>query len=75
MFLGVPAQVMDIKNKIGIVKIDGIFVKVSLDLASEVNVGDYVLVHAGFAIQVISCEEAALTWTNINKMMDNTRHN
>ncbi|MBE6384787.1 MAG: HypC/HybG/HupF family hydrogenase formation chaperone [Lentisphaerae bacterium] len=39
-------------------EIDGIFRRISLRLLDEVNVGDYVLVHAGFAIEKIDFSKA-----------------
>ncbi|QNB46772.1 HypC/HybG/HupF family hydrogenase formation chaperone [Thermanaerosceptrum fracticalcis] len=70
MCLGVPGQVIEIKNNIGVVKISDTLIKVGLDLVRPVNVGDYVLIHAGFAIQVIDQEEALLTWQLIKEMVD-----
>jgi hydrogenase expression/formation protein HypC len=54
MCLAIPARVVEIEeNRMSSVDIMGVTRKVSLDLVPEANVGDYVLVHAGFALQVV----------------------
>jgi hydrogenase expression/formation protein HypC len=59
MCLAIPARVTSInENRMAEVDIMGVTRHVSLDLVPEAKEGDYVLVHAGFAIQVID-EEAA----------------
>ncbi|GAI09671.1 unnamed protein product, partial [marine sediment metagenome] len=40
------------------IEIGGIIKRVSLDLIPKIKVGDYVLLHAGFAIEVIDQKEA-----------------
>ncbi|MDY0266309.1 MAG: HypC/HybG/HupF family hydrogenase formation chaperone [Methanimicrococcus sp.] len=65
MCIAIPGQISKIvdENKAE-VDFGGVFREVTLDLlggASEVNVGDYVLVHVGYAISVITEEEARLT--------------
>ncbi|APC09245.1 HypC/HybG/HupF family hydrogenase formation chaperone [Neomoorella thermoacetica] len=68
MCLGVPGQVVSKDGHTGMVKIGDLVVRVGLDLVPEAAVGDHVLVHAGFAIQVINENEAALTWQLLEKM-------
>lgn len=59
MCLAIPGKVTKIKEKdIADVEIGGIVREVGLHLAPEAKEGDYVLVHAGYAIQTID-EEAA----------------
>jgi hydrogenase expression/formation protein HypC len=54
MCLGVPARVMEIfADKTAHVDVDGNKVKISVKLTPQVKVGEYVLVHAGFAMDVI----------------------
>lgn len=57
MCLAIPSKIVKIVNNIGIIDIDGVQREVSLLLLEDVKVGEYVLVHAGFAIQKI--DEAA----------------
>jgi hydrogenase expression/formation protein HypC len=53
MCLAVPSKIISINNTMAIVDVYGARRDVSLLLIDNVNVGDYVLVHAGFAIQKI----------------------
>ncbi len=59
MCLAVPAKVTEIKDAMGRVEISGVTRDVSLMLLPETKVGDYVLVHAGFAMQIVD-EKSAL---------------
>lgn len=61
MCLAVPGRVVKIENTNGIVEIMGASREVSLDLVKDVNIGDYVLVHTGCAIQKLDEEEALKT--------------
>jgi len=59
MCLAIPAQVKSInENNLATVDIIGVTREVALDLTPSAEVGSYVLIHAGFAIEVVS-EEAA----------------
>ena len=62
MCLAIPAQISKIKEE-GIAEVDimGVSRAVSIDLTPQAKEGDYVLVHAGFAIEVVSEEEAKIT--------------
>lgn len=59
MCLAIPARITSIgENRMSTVDIMGVTRKVSLDLVPEAVEGDFVLVHAGFALQVIDEEIA-----------------
>lgn len=58
MCLAVPAKVLAIKDAVGKVEISGVTRDVSLMLLPEAQVGDYVLVHAGFAMQIVEEKDA-----------------
>ncbi len=54
MCLAIPAQVREINdNKLATVDILGVTREISLDLTPQAEVGSFVLVHAGFAIEVV----------------------
>ncbi|MBS4059518.1 MAG: HypC/HybG/HupF family hydrogenase formation chaperone, partial [Bacteroidetes bacterium] len=54
MCLAVPSKIIEIKNLMAIIDVYGARKEVSLVLLpEEVEQGDYVLVHAGFALQKI----------------------
>ncbi|MDY1591979.1 MAG: HypC/HybG/HupF family hydrogenase formation chaperone [Methanofastidiosum sp.] len=57
MCLAVPGKVIEIKDSVGIVDFNGIKREVRLDLV-DVIVGDYVIVHTGFAIEKMGEKEA-----------------
>ncbi len=61
MCIAVPAEVIEIKDgNIGVVDYGDLQQEVKLDLV-DVNVGEFVLVHVGFAIQKLSREEGLET--------------
>lgn len=62
MCVGVPMQVVSIDNGNAVTEIDGVRREASLMLlADEVKVGDFVIVHAGFAISRLDEEDARET--------------
>ena len=61
MCLGIPAKIVRIENNMGTIDVEGTQREVSLLLQEDAKVGDYVIVHAGFAIQKIDEEEALET--------------
>ncbi len=61
MCLAVAGKLVERNDNEGTVDVRGNRVQTRLDVVPEAEVGDYVLVHAGFAITVISPEEAAAT--------------
>lgn len=61
MCLAVPGRVKEIRGKKALVDFGGAEREVKLNLLEEVNEGDYVLVHVGYAIQKLSQEEAEKT--------------
>jgi hydrogenase expression/formation protein HypC len=65
MCLGVPGKIVDIYEKGGLkmAKVDfgGIFREACLDYVDEVKVGDYCVIHVGFAISILSESDAMET--------------
>ncbi len=59
MCLAIPSKIVEIKEGLGIIDADGVIREISLLLLDEAKVGDYVIVHAGFALHKID-EEAAM---------------
>ncbi|MDQ7825682.1 MAG: HypC/HybG/HupF family hydrogenase formation chaperone [Candidatus Eremiobacteraeota bacterium] len=58
MCLAIPTKVISIEGKNGKVEFGGVVKEVCLSLLDNVQVGDYVLLHAGYAIERINEEEA-----------------
>lgn len=61
MCLAVPMKVISIEENRAQVASGGVETQVSIDLTPEAAVGDYVIVHAGFAIQRLDPEDALTT--------------
>jgi hydrogenase expression/formation protein HypC len=61
MCLAIPAEVISIDGDNAQVSLGGVKKDVSLALVEDVAVGDYVLIHVGYALNKISPEEAQKT--------------
>ena len=60
MCLAIPAKVVQkLENDQALVEVGGVHNQVSLILVDDVTVGDYVIVHVGFAIARLNADEAA----------------
>ena len=61
MCLAIPMRLMERTEMEGVVELDGVRRTVSLMLLPEAEVGDHLLIHAGYAIGSVNDEEAART--------------
>lgn len=61
MCLAVPLRIEAIEGEMGLVELGGVRRQVSLVLTPEARVGDYVIIHTGFALSVLDEEEAQET--------------
>lgn len=61
MCLAVPALIKSLRDKEAEVEVGGITRRASLWLTPEAKVGDYVLLHTGYAINIVDQEEAKET--------------
>jgi hydrogenase expression/formation protein HypC len=62
MCLAIPALVVELlPNDMARIDLDGVRKDISLSLVEGVAVGDYVIVHVGFALQRLDPDEAAET--------------
>ncbi len=61
MCVAIPAKIKKIEGFMADVEVGGVLRQVSLQLTPEAKNDDYVLVHAGFAIQIVDEEEARQT--------------
>jgi len=72
MCLAVPGKILGTEDReesrLGRVEFGGIVREVCLDLVPEAGVGDYVIVHAGFAISRLDAEEAERTYQLLAEM-------
>ena len=70
MCLSVPARVVEIDGNMAKVDVGGMLTEISVDLCPDVALGEYVLIHAGFAIQKVDEEEATQTLDLLRKLAD-----
>jgi hydrogenase expression/formation protein HypC len=68
MCLAVPVKVVSIEGNEADVEIGGVKRRVSIMLTPEARVGDYVLLHTGYAINVIDEAEAQETLKILEEM-------
>lgn len=68
MCLAIPSRVVSIDAGMAVIDVDGVRREVSMLLLEDAQVDDWVIVHAGFAIQIID-EEAARQALQIMKEM------
>jgi hydrogenase expression/formation protein HypC len=75
MCLGIPAKIILIEGDFAHVDIDGAVILVGIQLIENPKIGDYVIVHTGYALEKINEEEARDTIENIRKIIktDNDR--
>lgn len=70
MCLGIPMKVVEKEGTTGIVELGGVRHPADLQLVDDVEVGDYVILHAGFAIQKLNEKEAEETIALLNEVLD-----
>ncbi|MBF0474878.1 MAG: HypC/HybG/HupF family hydrogenase formation chaperone [Deltaproteobacteria bacterium] len=58
MCLAVPCEIRSIENEMALVEAEGVTRRVSLLLLDDAQVGEFVIVHAGFAINRLDPDEA-----------------
>jgi len=61
MCVGIPMKLTEIRGDVGLVEEAGVSREIGLTLLEGPRVGDYVIVHAGYAIQLLNPEEAQET--------------
>ena len=62
MCLAIPARVVELRNgDTALVDLGGIRKEISIALVPEAQVGDYVIIHVGYALGLIDPEEAQRT--------------
>ena len=69
MCLAVPAKIVSIDSNIAQVDMAGTMTRASLTMTPEAKVGDYVLLHTGYAISVIDEAEAKETLRLLEEMV------
>ena len=70
MCLSIPGKIIRINGDLAEVSVGGTIVNVGLQMVDHVKEGDYVLVHAGFALQKINEKEALETLKLFREMSE-----
>ena len=70
MCLSIPARIISIEGSMAEVSCGGTIFNAGMQMIENPKPGDYILLHAGFAIQKISEEEAAETLRLLKEMED-----
>ena len=70
MCLAVPMKVISRNDGTGVAEMSGVKKELSFIMLPEAKVGDYVIVHAGFAIQILNEEEAQKSLDLFREMAD-----
>lgn len=70
MCLAIPLMVSSIEGKEAIAEVEGIKRKIRLDFIDDIKPGDYVIVHAGFAIEKLTEEHAKENLKIIREVTD-----
>ena len=82
MCLAVPGRIIEVaethvdplSERLARVDFQGTRAEVSLACTPDARVGDWVLVHAGFALHVIGEKEAMETWTYLDEALEVEAH-
>ncbi len=74
MCLAVPAKIKSIDKKEALVDFGGVQKKISLGILDGVKIGDYVLVHAGFAIGKVKKAEAEDTLKALDELKEVSKY-
>ncbi|MFO7710717.1 MAG: HypC/HybG/HupF family hydrogenase formation chaperone [Candidatus Woesearchaeota archaeon] len=70
MCLAVPARILEIEGEMAKVDYGGVRKEARIDMV-DASVGDYVLVHAGFAIEIVDEEQALQSIDEISRLLEN----
>ncbi len=74
MCLAVPLKIVEIDGLNGVGEVEGLRRRMRLDFIKEPRVGEYVIVHAGFAIERLGEEQAKADIAEWNEVRDALAH-
>ncbi len=69
MCLAVPSKIIEINDNVAKVDVDGVIRETSIMLMDDVKIGDYVIVHAGFAINKVDEKVALQTLQDMRNIL------
>jgi hydrogenase expression/formation protein HypC len=70
MCLAVPSKIVEIQGNLARVSVDGVIREASLALLDDARTGDYVIVHAGFAISKLDESAALQTLEDMRQILE-----
>ena len=70
MCLAIPMKIKKIEGNFAIVETARLIRRINIQMLPSVEIGDFVLVHAGFAIQKVDKRAAAQTFKEIDSLGD-----
>jgi hydrogenase expression/formation protein HypC len=74
MCLAVPGRIIETRDDEAVVDLQGNRLRVSTALTPQARAGEWVLVHAGFAITTLEEAEALETWEYLRMAFDESEH-
>ena len=76
MCLAIPLKIISLSGTDAVGEVDGVERDISVMMTPGVKVGDYVIVHAGFALNVLSQKEALETLAALKELdeVEQCRH-
>lgn len=74
MCLGIPAKILTVAGDAAVIEVGGVRREISVMLVDGVSAGEWVIVHAGFAIEKLSEEEAERTLALFREIADAQAH-
>ena len=69
MCLAIPSKIIEINDTVAKVDVDGVTRETSIMLVNDVKIGDYVIVHAGFAINKVDESAALQTLEDLRRIL------
>jgi hydrogenase expression/formation protein HypC len=69
MCLAIPAKILEINDDVAKVDFGGTIKEINVSIV-DANIGDYVVVHAGFAIEIIDEEDALNTLEMFQQILE-----
>lgn len=75
MCLAFPGKIIGIKNQQATADFDGVQKDINISLVPDAKIGDHVIVHAGFAVQKLSTEDATDVINEYEKAYEIQRKN